>query len=208
MTTVLIFGNGERYPILMGSDEIPHFHTTLWVTNKLRSQGKAENTISNKLNHIKWFLCWQIKEQRNLYSEFQNGTFLNTVDIKSYLAIDILQLKGRYKKQSTGRNKVVSIANTPKLVDVTTSVGRDHHYNRMTSVTEYLTFLAKLAVQQQSNVGLNRKIEKMEKEFKAARPKGKGKNVIDNTESKTLPESLVKEFMDVAHYRNKQINKD
>lgn len=30
---ILIFDNGERYPILMGSDEMPHFHITLWVTN-------------------------------------------------------------------------------------------------------------------------------------------------------------------------------
>jgi hypothetical protein len=49
----LIFENGERYPILMGDDDMPHFHVTLWVTTKLRKVGKADQTISNKLNHIK-----------------------------------------------------------------------------------------------------------------------------------------------------------
>ena len=29
----LVFENGERYPILMGSDGMPHFRVTLWVTN-------------------------------------------------------------------------------------------------------------------------------------------------------------------------------
>lgn len=201
----LVFGNGERYPILMGNDDMPHFHVTLWVTSKLRSVGKTVSTISNKLEHVKWFLGWQVKEQRDLYKEFQQGVFLTPDDIqniKSYLAIDIQQLKELTNNKRTGRNKVISIAATPKLIDVIPSVGRNHHYNRMTSVIEYLTFLAKLAVQKNSTSSLNKKITKMEKEFKAARPKGKSQNVLDNTESKTLPEGLVKEFMAVAHYDN------
>jgi hypothetical protein len=62
----LVFNNGERYPVLMGDDEMPHCFITLWVTSKLRSVGKAEQTISNKLNHVKWFLKWQDKEHRDL----------------------------------------------------------------------------------------------------------------------------------------------
>jgi integrase len=204
---ILIFDNGERYPILIGSDEMPHFYTTLWVTTKLRSKGKAEQTISNKLNHVKWFFSWQEKEQRDLYKEFQREEFLSEEDIeniKSYLAIDIQQLNDNSKKRNTGRNKVISIADTPKLIDATPSVGRNHHYNRMTSVIEYLTFIAKLAIKQIANSKLNKRIEKMEKEFKAARPKGKGRNVLDDTNSKTLPDGLVKEFMEVAHYNNPQ----
>ena len=87
---ILIFDNGERYPILMGSDEMPHFYVTLWVTSTLRSVGRAVSTISNKLEHIKWFLGWQAQEQRDLYKEFQQRVFPNSDDIqniKSYLAI-------------------------------------------------------------------------------------------------------------------------
>ena len=200
---ILVFENGERYPILMGSDQMPHFHTTLWVTTKLRSKGTAGQTISNKLNHIKWFLAWLKNEQRDLYKEFKIGKFLCEEDIeniKYYLAIDILQLKDGKEKVRKGRNKAINISNTPKLVDVIPSVGRDHHYNRMTSVIEYLTFLAKLAVKQIANPDLNRDIKKMEKELKAARPKGKGRNVLDETNNKALPESLVNDFMAVAHY--------
>ena len=88
----LVFENGERYPILMGNDGMPHFHVTLWVTTKLRKVGRAEQTISNKLNHVKRFLGWQIKEKRDLYKEFQQGIFLGDDDIeniKSYLATDV-----------------------------------------------------------------------------------------------------------------------
>jgi integrase len=201
----LVFNNGERYPVLMGDDEMPHCFITLWVTSKLRSVGKAEQTISNKLNHVKWFLKWQDKEHRDLYTEFRQGQFLSITDIeniKSFLSIDIQHLKSETKRTSKSRGKVVSLAGTPKLIDVTPSVGRNHHYNRMTSVIEYLTFLAKLAVSRSANRQLNSKIDKMEKHFKAARPKGKGKNVLDNTNSKTLPEGLVGEFMAVAQYDN------
>lgn len=200
---ILIFGNGERYPILMGSDQMPHFYTTLWVTTKLRSRGSAEQTISNKLNHIKWFFNWLEKEERNLYKEFQVGEFLSEEDIdniKSYLAINIENFKIDKKTAINNRNKVLNLTGTPKLIDVTSSVGRDHHYNRMTSVIEYLTFLAKLAVRKIANVNINRKIKKMETEFKAARPKGKGRNVLDKSQNKILPENLVTDFMAIAHY--------
>ncbi|MDF5173170.1 site-specific integrase [Vibrio parahaemolyticus] len=201
----LVFENGERYPILMGEEAMPHFHVTLWVTSKLRSVGKAENTITNKINHVKWFLGWQEKEQRDLYAEFQKGVFLSEKDIesiKSYLALDIHHLKGVKRKVSKGRNKVVNMIDEPKLIEVMPSVGRNHHYNRMTSVIEYLTFLAKLAVNRTVNEKLNRSINQMEKQFKAARPKGKGKNVQDEANSKSIPDGLVLEFMAVAHFEH------
>jgi hypothetical protein len=73
----------------------------------------------------------------------------------------VLSLVYVNKKASKGRNKVISITDTPKLIDVIPSVGRNHHYNRMTSVIEYLTFIAKLAVKHISNPQLNREIKKM-----------------------------------------------
>ncbi|WP_318466973.1 site-specific integrase [Photobacterium leiognathi] len=201
----LVFENGERYPILMDKDAMPHFYVTLWVTSKLRSVGKAENTITNKINHVKWFLGWQEKEQRDLYAEFQKGVFLSEKDIesiKSYLALDIHHLKGVKRKVSKGRNKVVSMIDKPKLIDVMPSVGRNHHYNRMTSVIEYLTFLAKLAVSRTASEKNNRSINQMEKQFKAARPKGKGRNVQDEANSKYIPVGLVQEYMAVAHFEH------
>ncbi|MFO6424636.1 hypothetical protein [Motilimonas sp. KMU-193] len=65
---ILILGDGERYPILMGSDGMPHFLGTLWVTTKLRSSMVA-NTIRNRLSDLKWFLKWEEEEGRDLYAE-------------------------------------------------------------------------------------------------------------------------------------------
>lgn len=199
----LIFENGERYPILMGSDEMPHFYSTLWVTSKLRPS-MAVNTIKNRISAVNWFLQWEKTEGRDLYSEFQKGKFLNEKDIesiKAHLSTDVSHLKGISKKNKS-RNKIVNIHDIPQLIEVTPSVGRNHQYNRMTSVGEYLDFLAKVAVQHQNNAKLILNIEIMAKTFKASRPKGKSKNVIDNHDSKKLPDGLIDEFMDVAHYDN------
>ncbi|MFV8463496.1 tyrosine-type recombinase/integrase [Vibrio campbellii] len=195
----LIFGNGERYPILMGEDEMPHFHVTLWVTTKLRSQGRALKTITDKINHVKWFLAWLDVERRDLYSEFQQGKFLDEHDIqniKSHLSLDITALKSIQRKAKRSRSKVISIRDAPKLVDVIPTVGRNHHYNRMTSVIEYLTFLAKLAVSEERYLSIN----EMEKIFKAARPKGK--SVSQRRDYKDIPDGLVQEFMEVAHHEH------
>ncbi|WP_050917711.1 site-specific integrase [Vibrio campbellii] len=201
----LIFDNGERYPILVGEDGMPHSHITLWVTVKLRAVGMAFNTIENKINHVKWFLEWPELEHRDLYSEFKDGHFLDEDDmtkIKSHLAKDIFYLKGVNRKKNKLRDKVVSIFDTPELIDVEPSVGRNHHYNRMTSVTEYLVFIAKLAVSKTPSEEFNQAISKMEKEFKKMRPRGKGKNVLDEVNNKEIPEGLIEEFMAVAHHEH------
>lgn len=197
------FQNGERYPVLLGNDGFPHPHTTLWVTSKLRSETLTAQTITNKLNHIKHFLEWQQEKQRDLYTEFQRGRFLTDLDIKelkNYLAVHI-PLK-KHSKKVDKKNKVISLNLAPKLIDVTPSVGRNHHYNRMTSVIEYLDFLAKLASQHVNSSSITNKVEKMEKRFKKSRPKGKGKKVKDEVNGKNIPKELIQEFMEVAHYDN------
>lgn len=184
---------------------MPHFHITLWVTTTLRSAGKAQTTIENKISHLKWFLEWPELEHRDLFSEFRDGNFLDETDIaniKNHLAKDLFYLKSVDRTKRSSRGKVVSFSSAPQLIDVMPSVGRNHHYNRMTSVIEYLVFIAKLAVRYNPSKNLNQAISNMEKEFKASRPRGKGKNVLDKVNSKDIPEGLLEEFMAVAHYEH------
>lgn len=116
----LIFANGERYPVLMGNDGMPHFLATLWVTTKLRSS-LSVNTISNRLGALKWFLQWEENKHRDLFSEFQKGKFLSDTDIdniKEHLSHDISHVKGLAKSKKT-RDKVIDLFNTPRLISVT-----------------------------------------------------------------------------------------
>ncbi|WP_429140830.1 hypothetical protein, partial [Aeromonas allosaccharophila] len=109
----LIFANGERYPVLMGNDGMPHFLATLWVTTKLRSS-LSVNTISNRLGALKWFLQWEENKHRDLFSEFQKGKFLSDTDIdniREHLSHDISHFKGLAKSKKT-RDKVIDLFNT------------------------------------------------------------------------------------------------
>jgi integrase len=200
---ILILGDGERYPILMGSDGMPHFLGTLWVTTKLRSSNAA-NTIRNHLSDLKWFLKWEEEENRDLYSEFQQSKFLDDVDIeniKTHLSLNVAFIKGIAKKST--RNKVIKIDDAPELINTIPKVSRNHHYNRMTSIAEYLDFIAKIAGNHQNSSQYTKAVTAMTKSIKSHRPKGKGQNVAaDKHESMSLPDGLVEDFLEVAHYDN------
>ncbi|MEI4964066.1 MULTISPECIES: site-specific integrase [Aeromonas] len=199
---IIVFENGERYPILMGSDGMPHFLATLWVTAKLRSS-MAVNTISNRLRTLKWFFQWEEKESRELFLEFQQGLFLSQVDIdniKEHLSLDISHINGLSNKKS--RSNVIDIGITPKLIQVTPSVARNNIYNRLTVIAEYLKFIATIAVQNKTNHFFTSAIEKMTHDILALRPKGKGKKTISNVDGKNIPDGLIDEFMSVAHFEH------
>ena len=180
---------------------MPHFLATLWVTNKLRSS-LAVNTISNCLVALKWFFQWEQNEHRDLFSEFQQGMFLSEIDIKNikeHTSLDIAHIKGLAKTNKT-RGKIIDIYNTPRLINVIPSVGRNNIYNRLTTIAGYLDFIAKLATQHSSNKELISEIQIMNKNMLNARPKGDGKNLQSHLDSKTLPDGLIDEFMAVAHF--------
>lgn len=180
---------------------MPHFLATLWVTNELRSS-LAVNTISNYLVALKWFFQWEHNEHRDLFSEFQQGMFLSEIDIKNikeHTSLDIAHIKGLAKNKKT-RGKIVDIHNTPRLIDVIPTVGRNNIYNRLTTIAYYLNFIANLAIQHSNNATHITEIKIMKKRILNARPKGQGKNIQSHLDSKTLPDGLIEEFMAVAHF--------
>lgn len=63
---IIVFTNGERYPILIDNGKnIPHYYSTLWTTSILRSSCSV-NTIRNKL----YAICYM------LYGGFLNGSIV------------------------------------------------------------------------------------------------------------------------------------
>ncbi|MCS3834514.1 site-specific recombinase XerD [Aeromonas veronii] len=198
---MLVFDNGERYPILMGSDGMPHFLATLWVTNNLRNS-LAVNTISNYLRALKWFLQWEQNERRDLFSEFQQGKFLSDLDIdniKKHCSLDIAHIRGLSKNKKS-RGKVINIHNTPQLISITPTVGSNNIYIRLTSIAGYLDFIAKIAAQESNNKMLSTARECMKKSILDSRPSGKKNDDTSSVDSKTLPDGLIDDFMAVAHF--------
>ena len=196
----LIFENGERHPILIGQDEMPHFYTTLYVTAKLRSS-LAVNSISNRLKALLCLFEWENKRNRCLATEFEQEKFLTSADIsdlRDHLKINVSSQKKSDLRETRVSNRVLNIAGASKVVTTIATVGRAHHYNRMTCVAEYLHFIATITNQYRNSSNTTRVIDKMAKDIKKARPKGKGKNVAAEIDDSVLSDGLLAEFMDVA----------
>ncbi|MFS1424410.1 site-specific integrase [Shewanella sp. 10N.286.48.B5] len=199
-----IFDNGERYPILMGEDGMPHFYVTLYVTTKLRTE-MVFNTIANRLKAILWLFEWEKMHTRCLIEEFEQAQFLTVEDILSLR--DHMKLNAaEQKKYDTGKSKlkrrVINLNDSASITNTVASVGRDHHYNRLTAVAAYLHFLATVTNQHRNSPEVSKAISHMSKTIKQHRPKGRGHNVSKELDSNDFPDGLFGDFMDVANLDN------
>jgi len=79
---VLVFPNGERYPMLFDEEGMPDYWVTLYVTESLRVS-VAASTIENVIQNIRHLKLWEESEGRDLMSEFSKGKFLDDDDINS-----------------------------------------------------------------------------------------------------------------------------
>lgn len=201
---ILIFDNGERYPILMGEDGMPHFYVSLYVTAKLRTE-MAINTIANRLKAILWLFEWEKKHARCLAEEFEQAQFLTVEDILSlrdHMKLNVVE----QRKYETGKLKlkrrVINLNDSTSITTTVASVSRDHHYNRLTAISAYLQFLATVTNQLRNNPEVTKAISDMFKLINKHRPKGRGRNVSDELDLNSLPDGLLDEFMDVANLDN------
>lgn len=201
----LTFDNGERYPVLIGEDGMPHFYTTLYVTVKLRSKLVA-NTIENQLKSIRHFFAWEIENNRDLTHEFEQGLFLTKSDIisiRDHLKINVSAQKKIELKKTKFTRKVLNFENQTKVVNVIPSVGKHHHYNRMTDVAEYLDFIATAINKYRNDPQVNDAIKKMTKGIKKERPRAVSRGASNEIDESLLPEGLLDEFMDIANPENR-----
>lgn len=197
----LVFDNGERYPVLLEEDGMPHFYTTLYVTTKLRSS-MAVNTINNRLKAILWLYQWEKKKKRCLISEFEEGRFLkheDITDLREHLKLNVKEIKKFEQIKSSTSSRVLNLQSSSKIITTVASVSRNHHYNRMTSVAEYLHFLATVTNQYRNCRTTTSAIDEMLKSIKKARPKGKSLTVGHDSPAMSLPDGLLDEFMEVAN---------
>jgi len=194
------FANGERYSFLECDDGMPHFLSTLWNTVELRPSNLQINSIANHLQNLKWLFDWEAKNQRNLYAEFHKKNFLEINDIekiKKHLSLDI----NHQKALASVKKKVISLNSIPQVIDVTPTVSANVLYNRLSSVSKYLTFISKVATAQSNDAATMQAIERMSKQLEGARPKrGKKKKTIGKRTDTGLPKGVLDDFIAVSRY--------
>lgn len=200
--SVHVLSEGERVPLLHDAQGLPLFYPTLFATSQLRNAGAAVNTIRNKLADIVVLLRWESLQGRDLISEFRNGRFLTLADVVSLR--DFAKLDMRHQAQMGDIDDIPEInvvgflesriATSP--ADAT--IGGQQHYNRISTIAEYLEFTASVVTQHRSSAQVAQEITRMAKTIRKHRPRGLAKRWSDDADVRSPPSELVERFMAVG----------
>lgn len=87
---------GERLPILLGSDGLPLFELTVFALSQLRSTNKASNTIDSYLRSCMVLLLFLNLKRIDLSSRLNEGQIFFLGEIEDLVRICRLPLKKIY----------------------------------------------------------------------------------------------------------------
>lgn len=200
--SIHVLGDGERVPILHDADGLPLFYPMLFATTQLRNAGAAVNTIRNKCGDIVVLLRWEQRNGRDLINEFSNERFLSGADIDSLR--DFAHLDMRYQAFATSAVD----EHEPGVVDFLESriasrapeatVGGQQHYNRISSIAQYLEFTASVVTQHRNSPKIAQEISRMARALRKNRPRGLSKLNSDEWDERSPPTALIDAFMAVG----------
>ena len=200
--SIHVLGGGERVPMLHDAQGLPLFYPTLFATSQLRNAGAAVNTIRNKLADIVVLLRWESLQGRDLISEFRNGCFLTLADVVSLR--DFAKLDMRHQAEMGDIDDIPEInvlgflesriATSP--ADAT--IGGQQHYNRISTIAEYLEFTASVVTQHRNSAQVVQEITRMAKTIRKHRPRGLAKRWNDDADVRSPPSELIERFMAVG----------
>lgn len=94
-TKILVFKNGERFPILLENDGIPLFYPTVYETSMRRQVNVASATILADLSAIKFLYSWAETSSIDIEQRFHKGEFLTVTEIEDLTKVHAgLQVMG------------------------------------------------------------------------------------------------------------------
>lgn len=190
---------GERLPMLLLDTGVPDFWATLFVCKTLRAQ--AQNTIVHALTALRHFRSWEEYNGRDLSTEFRSGRFLSGGDIESIADHCAYQVEA-FEKWAT-RAKVCSGVPVTNLLATKTpaplkTVQFDTQYNRLTTVANYLSFIAETVCRVRSDTRSTQpQIEQMKQGLLSKRPKSDASKCLGRYAH--IPAAAYLSFKNIAH---------
>lgn len=196
------FSDGERVPMLLDASGLPLFYPTLYATAQLRNAGLAVNTIKNRLEDLKVLFRWELAFSRDLLSEFKQSQFLELSDIVSlrdFAKLDMRELQEPATASSkTTRQCTDHLAAHVAPVASRPTVRRQQHYNRLSTIAEYLEFVASVITQHKGSPKDVAAIDRMATAIRRHRPRGLSNKFNDDPHDKSPPSELINRFMAVT----------
>lgn len=195
--SVRVLRDGERVPLLLDERGLPLFYPTLFETAQLRNGGAAVNTIRNKLADIETLLRWEKANGRDLAGEFAAGQMLTLADIVSLR--DFCGLDMRYVKDLTAPAQAIGNmrwleAQTASVVSLP-RVSKAQHYNRLSTIADYLEFTAFVVTQHHGRAKVITAISDMATRIRHQRPRGYVSHGDDDPNAKSPPSEVIDRFM-------------
>ncbi|MHC9036247.1 site-specific integrase, partial [Cobetia marina] len=176
------------------------FYPTLFTTVRLRNAGAAVNTIRNKLGDILVLLLWEAHNRRDLIAEFSQSRFLSLPDVLSlrdFMKRDTRDLKPMKPRRGAASIHAFLEAHVGRS-GTHASVCASHHFNRMTTLAEYLEFLATVLTQHKQSNDDADAIKKMATSIRNHRPRGLMGYSDGDPHDKSPPSELIDRFMAVS----------
>ena len=192
------FHSGERVPILLDAQGLPYFWPTLWETVRLRNAGLACNSIKNKLNELRTLYRWEQHHGRDLEAEFWSGRLLSVADVDSIR--DFAALKRC--RSSAVRIMSDSAARFPEagLAPITNRprVSKQVLYNRLTTIADYVEFLAQTLTAHRADRELVAAVNHMAKRIRRRRPRGMRSRYNEDADQLCPSPTVMDEFVAAA----------
>lgn len=199
--SVHVLSEGERVPMLLDEQGLPLFYPTLFATSQLRNAGAAVNTIRNKLADLVVLMRWEQVHGRDLISEFRGRRFLTVADVVSLRDFARLDMRHFHRMDGAkqGSSGVVdfleaSIASSPAQA----AIGGQQHFNRLSTLADYLEFTASVVTQHQNSPQTAQEIARMAKTIRKHRPRGLVKQQDEDRDLRSPPSELVERFMAIG----------
>lgn len=195
--SIRVLPSGERVPFLLDDRGLPLFYPTLFETAQLRNGGAAVNTIRNKLEDLEVLLRWEAVNERKLVAEFEKGrvpTLADILSLRDFCALDMRYIGDGSAGPQTARNmtwleaRTASVAARPRISQM-------QQYNRLTTIADYLEFVASVATQYRGCPEDAAAVAEMAKRIRKHRPRGKAGFGDDDPSAKSPPPEIVDRFM-------------
>lgn len=192
-----VLPSGERVPFLLDERGLPLFYPTLFETSQLRNSGAAVNTIRNKLEDLTVLFRWEAANDRNLVAEFGTGQMLTLADIVSvrdFCALDMRSLDGASLGSWVAENVTLLEARTASVAP-RSRVSQAQQYNRLSTIADYLEFVASVTTQHRGRRKDAAAIAKMVERIRKHRPRGKARYGDDDPNAKSPSPEIIDSFM-------------
>ena len=192
------FHSGERAVFLLDEQGIPLYWPTLYTTVRVRNAGLAVNSIKNQLNELRSLLRWEQLQGRDLESEFREGRLLSVADVVSIRDFAAKRLdRGKATRRSNDRVlRFLEAGLAPGTNPA--GVSKEVHHNRLTTIANYVHFLAQTVTARRGDRELAAAVDRMATRLRQHRPRGMGSNQNDDPHRLSPPAALVNDFIAVG----------